>query len=242
MNKNHLLILLLFLTFNGLSQSFDKLKFNPEITPIEKSVTIDTIGVQIRSFTGGELMNDILQFEDIQYLKIEFEACKVIGKRFEIQAKEIWNGEIKETNNVYKSSVITENYFFNNDTSSLPIRVIAKHLNDTILKTRFRFPKLSKDYECKAINSNQYKLRSAIDETNMRTYESRKDSKHSLAMEVNASIISQEWQPLLVYMLPFEMNGAHWWGNLSVCGKDVESWGAKFGIEHYVIFEICFKE
>lgn len=242
MNKNYLLIVLLFITFNVLSQSFDKLKFDPEVPQIERLVTFDTIGVKIRSFTGGELMNDLLQFEDIQYLKIEFEGHKVLGKRFEIQAKEIWDGEIKEICNVYKSPVITENFFFNNDTSILPIRVIAKHVNDTILKTRFRFPKFSKDKELKAINSNQYKLRSAIDETNMRTYESREDSKHSLAMEVNASIVSQKWQPFLVYMLPFEMNGAHWWGNISVCGKDIESWGTKFGIEHYVIFEICFKE
>lgn len=112
MNKNYILIILLFFSFNGLSQSVDKPKYNPEVRAIEKSVKIDSIKVQIKSFTGGELINDVLQFEGIQYLKVLFEGKKVIGKRFNIIAKEIWNGEIKEISTVYESPVLNENFFF----------------------------------------------------------------------------------------------------------------------------------
>jgi len=75
-------------------------------------VTTDSMKMNIRYFTGGELFNDILQFKGIQYLKVEFVGKKVIEKRFEIKAKEIWNGEIKEISTVYESPVLNENFFF----------------------------------------------------------------------------------------------------------------------------------
>jgi len=56
-------------------------------------VTTDSMKMNIRYFTGGELFNDILQFKGIQYLKVEFVGKKVIEKRFEIKAKEIWMGK-----------------------------------------------------------------------------------------------------------------------------------------------------
>ena len=55
-------------------------------------------------------------------------------------------------------------------------------------------------------------------------------------------IKTNEAFPLLVYTLPYEMHGNLWWGNVNVCGKDIESWGKRFGIKHYVVFEMEFKE
>lgn len=242
MNRNYLLIILLLFCFNGLSQSVDKTKFNPEVQPIDKSVKIDSIKVEIKSFTGGELINDVLQFEGIQYLKVEFEGKKVIGKRFEIKAKEIWNGEIKEITTVYESPVLNENFFFKGDTSLLPIRVIAKHVNDSILKVWFRFPKLAATKEYKAIDSDRYVLISAIDETKWDTYVNTPDGKSSPAMVNEGQVKTNETFPLLVYTLPFEMNGNLWWGNVNVCGRDIDNWGKRFGIKHYVVFEMEFKE
>ena len=242
MNRNYLLIILLFFSFKGLSQTVDKFKYNPEVPLIERAVTTDSMKVIIRSFTGGELLNDILQFEGIQYLKVEFEGKKVIGKRFDIKAKEIWNGEIKEISTVYESPVLNENFFFNGDTSLLPIRVIAKHANDSILKVLFRFPKLGATKEYKAIDSDRYVLISAIDETKWDTYVNTPDGQNSPAMVNEGQIKTNEIFPLLVYTLPYEMNGNLWWGNVNVCGRNIDRWGKRFGIKHYVVFEMEFKE
>ena len=242
MSKNYMFIILIFFSFGGFAQSVDKTLFNPEVQPMEKSVKIDSIKVQIKSFTGGELINDVLQFEGIQYLKVEFEGKKVIGKRFAIKAKEIWNGEIKEISTVYESSVLNENFFFNEDTSLLPIRVIAKHTNDSILKILFRFPKIGATKEYKAIDSDRYVLISAIDETKWDTYVNTPDGQNSPAMVIEGQVKTNETFPLLVYTLPYEMDGNIWWGNVNVCGRDIDTWGKRFGIKHYVVFEMEFNE
>jgi hypothetical protein len=46
---------------------------------------------------------------------------------------------------------------------------------------------------------------------------------------------------LLTYILPYErQDGSKSWCDVGADGMDIENWGQKFGIKHYLIFEMKF--
>lgn len=40
------------------------------------------------------------------------------------------------------------------------------------------------------------------------------------------------------YILPYEKDGYKYYCAVESSGKDIEQWGAEFGIKHYILFEI----
>ena len=75
----------------------------------------------------------------------------------------------------------------------------------------------------KAIKSDEYSLRNLADES-------------KLQIGYN--------QPFhfLAYILPYKRaDGSKSWCEVGSNGKDIENWGEKFGIKHYLLFEMKFE-
>lgn len=102
------------------------------------------------------------------------------------------------------------------------MRILAKHTNDNKLKMKFKFPRFSTSKEFKAIDSDYYSLRNIADESD-------------LEIKYNEKFY------LLAYILPYEReDGSKSWCEFGSAGKDLENWGKKFGIKHYLLFEMKF--
>ena len=88
---------------------------------------------------------------------------------------------------------------------------------------KFKFPRFSTNKEFKATKSKDYSLRNIADESN-------------LDIQYNEPFY------LLAYILPYEReDGSKSWCEVGTAGKDLENWGNKFGIKHYLLFEMTFE-
>ena len=46
---------------------------------------------------------------------------------------------------------------------------------------------------------------------------------------------------LMVYMLPYVNDNSRQYCAVENSGEDIENWGKKFGIKHYLVFEMIFE-
>lgn len=167
-------------------------------------------------------VSDILDFEGVDYMKINFEGEKLKGKAYKITVKEIWNGKVKSESVVVASKNLGISGMETLKTSEFKMRILAKHIGDK-LNMKFKFPRFSTNKEFKATKSKDYSLRNIADESN-------------LDIQYNESFY------LLAYILPYEReDGSKSWCEVGTAGKDLENWGNKFGIKHYLLFEMTFE-
>ena len=171
----------------------------------------------------NEELNDILRFEGINYLKLKFVGKELKDKSYTLYVKEIWDGKIVKDTVVFDSKNLGIKAFEKVNDSVLKLKVISKLTSEKKLKLNFKFPRFGITKEYKAIDSNDYSLRNMVDESNM---EISYDKKFYL----------------LAYILPYERpDGSKSWCEVGTSGKDIENWGKKFGIKHYLIFEMKFE-
>ncbi|SHG46153.1 hypothetical protein [Winogradskyella jejuensis] len=167
-------------------------------------------------------LSDILDFEGIDYMKINFEGEELKGKAYKITVKEIWNGKVKSESVVVDSKNLGVPQFATLKKGELKMRILAKHV-DNKLQMKFKFPRFSTNKEFKATKSKDYSLRNIADESN-------------LDIQYNEPFY------LLAYILPYEReDGSKSWCEVGTAGKDLENWGSKFGIKHYLLFEMTFE-
>ena len=167
-------------------------------------------------------MSDILDFEGIDYMKVNFTGKQLKGKAYKITVKEIWNGKVKSESVVVDSKNLGLPQFATLKTEEFKMRVLSKHTRDNKLQMKFKFPRFSTNVEYKAIKSNDYSLRNIADES-------------GLEIKYNEKFY------LLAYILPYEReDGSKSWCEVGTTGKDLENWGKKFGIKHYLLFEMKF--
>ena len=87
----------------------------------------------------------------------------------------------------------------------------------------FKFPRFSITKEFDAIETDDYSLRNIAEESNM-------------------TIRYDEHFYLLAYILPYEReDGSKSWCDIGTSGNDIENWGERFGIKHYLLFEMKFQ-
>lgn len=167
-------------------------------------------------------IRDILQFEGIEYLKLKFSGTDLKNKSYHLTVKEIWDGKLISESTVFNSKEIgIEQFQVINDTV-LSFKVIAKKTSKNKLKMTFRFPQFGITKEYDAIDSNDYSLRNIVEESKMK-------------IDTNQKIY------LLAYILPYEReDGTKSWCDVGTSGGDLEKWGEKFGIKHYLVFEMTF--
>jgi len=166
---------------------------------------------------------DFFRFEGIQYMKMNFTGNELKDKIYRISVKEIWNGIIT------KDSVIIDSKRLNitvGDTI-LKMRVISKLTEENKLKMNFIFPRFTTTIQFDAVSSDAYSLRNV------------------LGRETEMLVDFGEKFYVLVYMLPYEVKTeiGTWFQYCAVeiSGKEIETWGKEFGIEHYLVFEMIFE-
>jgi hypothetical protein len=170
-----------------------------------------------------EEVRDILSFEGIDYLKLKFSDEELKGKSYKLSVKEIWDGEVKSETIVLDSKNLGLKEFETIKDSVLSMRVISKLTNDKKLKLTFKFPRFSVTKKYDAIKSDNYSLRNLADESNLEIGYNKKFY-------------------LLGYILPYEReDGSKSWCEVGTSGDDIEKWGEKFGIKHYLLFEMKFE-
>ncbi|MBU2928517.1 hypothetical protein [Winogradskyella psychrotolerans] len=170
-----------------------------------------------------EEVSDLLSFEGIDYMKLKFSGEQLKGKSYKLTVKEIWDGKIVSDTTVIDSRSIGVKQFETLSDTVFKMKVISKHTEDNQLKMTFKFPRFRVNKTYEAIDSENYSLRNLADESN-------------LEISYNKSFY------LLAYILPYEReDGILSWCDVGTSGKDIENWGEKFGIKHYLLFEMIFE-
>lgn len=165
-------------------------------------------------------IRDLLQFEGIEYLKLKFVGKELKNKSYQLTVKEIWNGKIIRDSTVFDSKTIGIEQFEKVNDTVLNLKVIAKLTHKNKLRMTFKFPRFSITKEYDALETEDYSLRNIAEESQMK-------------------IGYNEKFYLLAYILPFERkDGSKSWCDVGSSGKEIEKWGEKFGIKHYLLFEM----
>lgn len=167
-------------------------------------------------------LRDILQFEGIEYLKLNFTGKDMVDKSYHLSVKEIWNGEIKNDTTIIDSKSIPIQQFQKINDTTFKITIISKLTIDNQLKMTFKLPRFSITKKFDAVHSDDYSLRNVAE-----------------AMETDIKYGEKFY--LLAYILPYEKDGSKYWCAVESSGKDIEKWGKEFGIEHYLVFEMLFE-
>lgn len=171
----------------------------------------------------NEEIADILQFEGIDYLKLKFAGEDLRNKSYTITVKEIWDGQVTRTSTVFDSKTIGIAQFEKVNGPTLDFKVLSKLTPENRIKISFKFPRFSITKEYEAIDSKEYSLRNIAEESEL---------------EIG---YGKEFY-LLAYILPYERpDGSKSWCEVGTSGKDIENWGARFGIKHYLLFEMKFE-
>ena len=168
-------------------------------------------------------IRDILQFEGIEYLKIKFIGEELKNKSYHITVKEIWDGKIVRDTTVFNSKTIGIEQFEKVNDTILKLKIISKLTHKNKLRMTFKFSRFSITKEYDAIDTDEYSLRNIADESKL-------------------EIVYNEKFYLLAYILPYEReDGSKSWCDVGTSGKEIENWGKKFGIKHYLLFEMKFE-
>lgn len=173
--------------------------------------------------SDNQEIQDILRFEGIEYLKLKFVGKELNDKSYHLTVKEIWNGITVRDTTVFNSKTIGLKQFETVNDTILNLRVISKLTHKNKLRMTFQFARFSFTKEYDAIETNEYSLRNIADESNLEIGYNKKFY-------------------LLAYILPAERaDGSKSWCDVGSSGNDIENWGKKFGIKHYLLFEMKFE-
>lgn len=169
-------------------------------------------------------LHSLLQYEGIDLYKISFIGGEVMKeKSFRLTVREIWAGKTTSESTVIDSKTIGVRGLETINDTVLNMRVMGKHHTDSTLKLTFSFPRFSVTKEYKALNTDDYSLRNIAEESKLEVGYNKKFY-------------------LLTYILPYKLqDGSKSWCAVGSSGKDIENWGQRFGVEHYLIFEMEFE-
>lgn len=168
-------------------------------------------------------MLDLFRFENIDYYKIKFTGKELKSKTYTIRVKEIWDGKIKSDTIVFNSKNMAEMAFDKVNDTALNLKVMSKLTSKNKLKVSFMFPRFSTTKEYDALETNEYSLRNLAEESKLEISYGKKFY-------------------FLAYILPYKRaDGSKSWCEVGSSGTDIENWGKKFGIKHYLLFEMKFE-
>ncbi|NJI72729.1 hypothetical protein HCX49_05885 [Sphingobacterium kitahiroshimense] len=162
-------------------------------------------------------LKDLMTFNQIEQYNVSFIGEQIRGKHFKILSKEIWDGKIKKVDTLINTSNL--NGVGTIDTDTLRFKIIGQKYLQNKLKVFFRFEKFGVQ----------------------RLYNATKSDNYSLGdFSGQFTIVPGQFFPIFNYILPYEENGMLKWCEVEKSGFDPYSWGKKFNIKHYLIFEMIF--
>lgn len=167
--------------------------------------------------SSSELIN-ILKFQEIDYYRVKFIGADLVGKHFTLTCKTLTDGVVTSLDTIINTKVFTWVGAIDNDTLSLDL--LGSKVNGN-LKMFFRFPRIGLNKKYPATDSDSYSLRAL-------------GSKYCIKLN--------EPFPAFAYILPYETDGYQMYCAVEQSGTNVEEWGHKFNIKHYLIFEMLFEE
>ena len=179
--------------------------------------------IMLRDYSNVDSdLRDIINLLGVEYLKMDFVGEGLKGKSYHLITYEIWNGEITDTTTVINSMDFPINLQRINE-DSFQIRVSSKLTDENKLKMLFRFPGVGIPKEFDAVQSEYYSLRFAT-------------------QQAETKIQPGENFFALTYILPYEVNGTKQYCTVDQSGDNILGWGEEFDLEHYLVFEMQFKE
>ncbi|WDF67534.1 hypothetical protein PQ465_14640 [Sphingobacterium oryzagri] len=187
-----------------------------------KNVYCQTQALKLNTSYGSKNteLRDIMQFEGLEYFHLTFSGKDLANKSYCLYVKEIWAGKVTTDTIVFDSRHFDESMHTVND-SILLMRVIGK-ATDGQLKMMFRIGNRSYTRLYRAIDSDEYSLRNIVQESRL-------------------PINYDEKFYLFAYILPYKRSdGSKSWCDVGSSGKEIDLWGQKFGIPHYLTFEMEF--
>ena len=169
-----------------------------------------------------ETLWDFFELEGIQYQKLIITSKDLGNKTYKLSVKEIWDGEITKDSTIVDTNMFPDFLKTVGDTI-LTLSVISKFTDEHKLKMFFRFPKFSIKKEFDAAFLDEW-------------------SPYSLRKVVGTEIVEFDKNfYLMVYMLPYIVGNSRQYCAVENSGEDIENWGKKFNIKHYLVFEMKFE-
>ena len=169
-----------------------------------------------------ETLWDFFQLEDIQYQKLTFTSKDLGNKTYKLSVKEFWDGKITKDSTIVDTKMFPDFLKTVGDTI-FTLRVISKFTDEHKLKMSFMFPRFSTKREFDATFIDDW-------------------SAYSLRKVVGTEIVEFDKSfHLMVYMLPYIVDNTRQYCAVENSGEDIENWGKRFGIKHYLVFEMKFE-
>jgi len=181
-----------------------------------------TSGLKMTSTYGSENVEllDLLRFEGVDLYHIKFSGDDLKGKSYKITVKEFWSGKLKSEKVVIDTKDLVDAGLDKINDTTLKMKVISKTTGQGKIKISFIFDRFSNTKEYTALKSDEYSLRNLADE-----------SKLPIAYGTKFY--------LMALILPYQReDGSKSWCEVGTNGKDIESWGKKYGVKHYLLFEM----
>lgn len=168
------------------------------------------------SFDNKEF-RDLIQFSEMDYFKVLISAENLKGKNYYILSKEIWKGKLKKTDTVFNSR---QHEIFKVAADTLRFTVLSGKTDAKNIRVRFDFGRFSVVKNYRSTKSNEYSLRN---------FGTQLEPSVGNPFYAFACILPNEHE-----------DGSKSWCEVDAAGSDIENWGKKFGIEHYLLFEMRF--
>lgn len=172
---------------------------------------------EARPWTAADI-HRIANWIGVDYHKATFTSKDLKGKNYYVVYKEIWDGKITKTDTLIKSG--TANYAPAVDSEMFEVAVMGGKTGDKTLKTEFIFDRFSWIHEFASAETNDYSLR---------------------IMDRQPIEIGKPFYAF-AYIMPYEKDGYKYYCAVESSNTPIEEWGAKFGIKHYILFEMMFFE
>ena len=174
------------------------------------------------TFETQETLWDFFRLEDIEYEKLIFTGKDLGNKTYKLSVKEIWDGIITKDSTIVDTKMFPDFLKTVGDTI-FSLRVISKFTDEHKLKMSFMFPGFTTKREFDATFLDYW-------------------SPYSLRKVVGTETVEFDKNfYLMVYMLPYVSGNTRQYCAVEDSGEEIENWGKKFGIKHYLVFEMKFE-
>ncbi|WP_299824759.1 hypothetical protein [uncultured Pontibacter sp.] len=189
-----------------------------------KAHTSDSTTITVSwDMNSGEL-RDVLRLQNIEYFNVAFSDTSLRGKHFKLISKEYRNGKLIATRDFFTQTGYPAAFMFDKDSASFTFNVLARQPKKKQTHFMFQFDRVGLNPKYKSKNTDLYSLR---------------DATGSLDKPVQVPLYTAF--PLLVYSLPYvdpQNPDLYQYCALTKDSVPPSEWGQKYGVKHYIVFEM----